>query len=207
MEYFNDPIGEPVQYVYDVEQTQPIGAEVGFSGWVITLQTNVVPDEDKPQALLLRGIKDVVEAWRTRDNLFRIFEFTNDGIEKRKARDKSFDDKIDYTERGVEYIDRIEWRIAPEITPPGSKNEGRFHAHIYVKVRHRTNLRLSYEGLKEIADDVLRADPYMLNGCYISIATAKMTEANIMRYLRKGWARRKDANLGELQDRVVVQNI
>lgn len=204
MEYFNDPIGEPLQYVYDVEPVQMVAADVGYSGWVITLQTNVVPSEEKPQALLIRGIRDVVNRWK--DNLDVIFDFTNEGIERRKARDESFDDQIDFTERRVDYLDTLEWRIAPEITPPGSRNAGRFHAHIYLKVRHRTNIRLNYEGMMELARDVLMADPYQLNGVYLNIKNANQTEANVMRYLRKGWSRKDDPNVRQLPDRVIIQN-
>jgi len=70
-----------------------------------------------------------------------------------------------------------------ERTPLAAYNPKRMHMHVYLKLNHTSNVKLSYECMKDLTEEILQ--PYGVNGVYLTIKSAPVGIENIMEYLGK----------------------
>jgi hypothetical protein len=152
------------------------------SAWFITINTNRAAKTVGEYDRLKEGLDALLREMQDFDNLQNIVQFTNRLNVKGAAR--YVNDGRDYSTDTIESIESVDFRARIEKSPSTAPlNPNRVHIHIYVKIQHRSNIHLSQEEIKQLADTVLR--PYGVTGVYVNIRTANTGTANITKYLGK----------------------
>lgn len=176
-------------FFHNINNIPPAQSQTDF---VITINTNQLVEEgsDREQEVTDQML-DMLRAMGTLNDEESgpsvWFDFTNQGVASRIAsNDPTVDAERDYSEDGVDDIQRIDIYPAFERIPEGQPNAGRYHAHIYFRVTHTTNIRVDYHRMDEIIKEYMG-----LVGVrpYVWLSYAHSNFDTILRYLRKDMIR------------------
>lgn len=174
-----------IAHFHNINNIPPQQSQTDF---VLTINTNQLVEEGSDREEEVHGaFMAMLNAMTTvqdeDDGPSAWFDFTNQGVAARVAsNDPTVDADHDYTEDGVDDLQRIDVYPAFERTPEGQANAGRYHAHVYFRVTHTSNIRIDYHRMLAIVERHLG-----LVGVrpYVWLSYAHSTFDNIVRYLRK----------------------
>ena len=158
--------------------------ELRTSAWFITINTNVSANTPEEYHALRGGLYQVLEALKDYDNLQKIIIFTSRINVKPLPVNRFTRGPRRYELDSLDSVRTVDFRARVEKSPSSApRNPNRVHMHIYLKITHTSNIHLSQEAIKQIADTILI--PYGVTGTYVHIRTANAGVDNIMRYLGK----------------------
>jgi hypothetical protein len=172
-------------FFHNVNNIPPAQTQTDF---VITINTNQLVEEgSEREAEVYQGMLDMLGDMTNQNDVnsgpSAWFDFTNQGVATRVAsNDPTIDPDRDYSEDGVDDIQRIDVYPAFERIPEGQPNAGRYHAHVYFRVTHTTNIRIDYHRM----EDIIKTHMGLLGvRPYVWLSYAHSTFDTILRYLRK----------------------